>query len=310
MITHGVSMALEIIALACAAVASTWLASRLCRKGHGISILIPFRCTDPNHPRMKNVEWLQRYWKAQLPGAEIIIGVDPDLHKTFSKSVAVNDAVSKATGDIFVIVDADGYISADAVLHCAKEIRQARKRGQKLWFVPYRQFYRLTEDASKLLLASDPAKPHQFTVPLPKEQMIQDTDPTVGHWYGAMIQIMPREAFETVGGWDPRFRGWGGEDHAAMRAMDTLYWPHKTLSTAVLHVWHPQIGPHGTAAMVHWKDRMWENQNDPGANDKLSGRYYAAQGRPTAMQKLVNEGIKGAPIVAAAKGNPLKRTSI
>jgi hypothetical protein len=259
------------------------------RRGYGISILIPFRCPDNTSPRVRNVEWLQKYWKAQLPGAEIIIGDDPELDKPFSKSVAVNNAAAKAKGDVFVIIDADGFMEADAVLHCAEEIRHARKIDRKLWFVPYRKFYRLTKEISEKLLASDPASPYHFVMPLNPDFILKDTDPLIGHWYGAMVQIMPCEAFEAVGGWDERFRGWGGEDHAAMRAMDTLYGPHKTLPSAVLHVWHPMLGPKGSAILVSSKERMWEGQTDPNANNALSWRYYHATGKPTIMRKLVDE---------------------
>src|SRR5271156_2664742 len=69
------------------------------RKGQGISILIPFRApSDPQNARIRNVNWLKQYWAAHLPGAEIIVGEDPSLDLPFSKSVAVNDAVSRATG--------------------------------------------------------------------------------------------------------------------------------------------------------------------------------------------------------------------
>ena len=282
MMTIGAA-ATAVLAATTAAIA----VSRKFRKGHGISILIPFRCPDTTNPRIKNVEWLKRYWKAQLPGAEIVMGDCPDLSRPFSKSVAVNDAAGKAKGDIFVIVDADGYVSAESVLHCANEIRAAEKKGKALWFVPYRLFYRMTEAASKKLLASDPAKPFKFGQPLEQEHILGDTDPAYGHWYGAMIQICSRKAFELVGGWDERFVGWGGEDSAAMRAMDTLYGLHKTLPGQVLHVWHPQIGPSGVKEVVHWKERMWEGQSDPNANDHLNAEYYGAWMRPARMRKLL-----------------------
>jgi len=286
-----VKMIGEIAALAGVLTAgAAYLASKT--KGRGISIIIPFRCTDTTHPRMKNIKWLTRYWKAQLPGAEVIIGEDPDLDRPFSKSVAVNDGVAKSTGDVLVIIDADGYIAAESVVHCAEEIRTARKRGHKLWFIPYRRFFRLTKWASWCLLESNPKHPLKFPEPLTEDFILGDTDPTVGHWYGAMIQICPREAFDLVGGWDERFRGWGGEDHAAMRAMDTLYSLHKTLPGMVLHVWHPQIGPQGVQNQVHWKERMWEGQSDPGANDALSGKYYGAYRNPERMRKLVDEGLE------------------
>jgi hypothetical protein len=258
--------------------------------GSGVSILIPFRCSDNTSARAKNFEWLKKYWATHLPGAEIIVADDPKRVIPFSKSIAVNVAAKKAKGDIFVIVDADGYIPAERVLYCVDEIRYARKTNRKLWFVPYRQFHRLTEDATNKLLNSDPSKPHEFSDPVNPAFTIGDSDYRVGHWYGAGIHIVPREAFEIVGGWDPRFRGWGGEDHAAMRATDTLYILHKTLPGQILHMWHPQIGDSGTQVWVPWQSRRWEGQTESQINNTLSFRYYGAHGRPDLMRKLVDEG--------------------
>ena len=268
------------------------------RKGRGISFLVPFHCPHHHgaHQRIKNWQWLKKYWKCQLPGAEIVMGEDIitilDPLIPFSKSAAINDAASRATGDIFVIIDADGYFDVDAILLCAKKIRQNRKKHRRLWYVPYRQFYRLTEDASKRVLDSSPCDPLMFPTP-PDPWDVQNTSGSQhGHWYGAGIQIMPREAFEEVGGWDERFRGWGGEDHAAMRAMDTLYWRHKTLPGQFLHLWHPMHHVTGTDSWVDWKERIWVNQTSSGANDDLSGRYYGANGDAHRMRKLVQEGRK------------------
>jgi len=259
------------------------------KKGEGVSIIIPFRPSEKAKERLRNVLWLKQYWEVQLPGVEVILGDDPETHRAFSKSVAINDAVSRSTGDVLVIVDADGFIAIDHVMHCVNEIRHARERDRRLWFVPYRQFYRLNEEASERLLASSPANPYPLGEPPDLSLTINDTNPRTGHHYGAMIHIVPREAFELVGGWDESFRGWGGEDHAAMRAMDTLYWPHKTLPTSVLHVWHPMIGSDGVKRQVSWKDRRWEGQDDPTINNKLSYRYYYCMNKPEMMRKLVDE---------------------
>lgn len=256
-----------------------------------ISLLVPFHNLDNENARAANWQWLRSYWSTQLPGSEIIIGEDPySTVLPFSKAVAINTAAAKATGDIFVIVDADGYIPASSVLLCAARIRAARERKQKLWFVPYRSFYRLNKEATELILKSSPDKPYQFTNPPPPSCIIDTSGSQHGHWFGAGIQIMPREAFEEIGGWDPRFRGWGGEDHSAMRAMDTLYWPHKTLPGQFIHMWHPMFSPEGSSPWVNWKYRMWANQVEAGANDVLSIRYYGAQGHVERMRKLVNEG--------------------
>lgn len=259
--------------------------------GHGISIVVPFHCDNPEHQRAKNWEWLYCYWRAHLPEAEIVIGSDvwAEAGQPFSKSVAVNYGVRKSSGDVIVILDADGFVPAATILECAHRIRSARDQGNRLWFIPYRQFYRLTEAASARLLASDPAHPYEFPTPPWPEDILDTSGSQLGHWYGAGIQILPREAFDIVGGWDERFRGWGGEDHAAMRATDTLYWWHKTMPGQFLHVWHPMISPEGTKNWVDWRRRMWENQSATGANEALSGRYYGAYGSVDRMRRLCDE---------------------
>lgn len=287
---------------------------RRAKKGYGLSIIIPFR-RSKKHPRQnENFRWVKKYWKCQLPGAQIIVGKDVSCwsrRTPFSKSLAINTAVRKARGDIFVITDADCYIDADVVLFCSEEIRRARRRRLCLWFVPYRKFFRLTDEASRRVLKSDPCCPYQF--PSPPHECDEDStgmdkhhahhhrhhhhhhqchwsgSTRRGHWYGAMIQIMPREAFKQVGGWDVRFKGWGGEDHSAMRAMDTLYCRHKTTPNQVLHLWHPMMGKCGLVKWIDWKYRLWDNQEKAGNNGNLAGRYSRAFGDVKKMRALVDE---------------------
>src|SRR5277367_702374 len=98
-------------------------------KGYGISILVPARLTASDEQRVKNWEWLKKHWKAHLPGAEVIVGLDPDADKLpFSKSAAVNNAAARAHGDIFIIIDADAHISPESIIYCAEEIRSAERK--------------------------------------------------------------------------------------------------------------------------------------------------------------------------------------
>jgi Glycosyltransferase like family 2 len=278
-------------------------------RGYGISILVPARIADQDVERRRSWDWLQKYWRSALPGAEIVIGSDPDAGEVpFSKSVAVNDAASRAHGEVLVIVDADVYIAAEAVLESAAEIRLAERRCRNLWFMPYRHLYRLTKEASERFLRSDPSTPPVVPVTEMEITNIGKFDGTpfseIGHWYGAMIQIMSRKAFRTVGGWDQRFRGWGGEDHAAMVAMDTLYGPHKTLPGEILHLWHRVIVPDSTHD-PKGKKRLWLGQEDSQNNDTLSGRYYYSNGNPHRMRKLVNESRNaGGKIAATPRPKP------
>src|ERR1700727_2162954 len=111
------------------------------RPGTGISLLIPFR--DDDGTRTPAFNWLVKYWTAALPGAQIVIGTDD--HVPFSKTSAFNDARTRATGDVFVLIDADCYLDANVLLDCAASIRKGRLRGRRMWFGPYRKFYRLTD---------------------------------------------------------------------------------------------------------------------------------------------------------------------
>jgi hypothetical protein len=172
------------------------------RRGRSISLLVPFRPDTEYRARVWS--WLQDYWRHELPGAEIVMGRNDDI--PFSKTSAVNDAFRKAHGDIIVILDADCYIPGKVILGCARRIRQARRRRRRLWFIPYRHFYRLTQEATRRVLLSDPRHPLRFSDPPPPE-MVDDAarNSGYGHWFGALIQIMPREAFIAAGGMDERF---------------------------------------------------------------------------------------------------------
>lgn len=256
-----------------------WLMGRHETRHPGISLLVPFK--PDNEERRKVWAWLSEYWKHELPEAEIVIGTDHEL--PFSKTTAVNRAARKARGDIFVILDADTYIPGHVIRDAVARIRKARRKGHHLWFIPYRRVYRLTELATHKVLRSDPAHPYRFPSP-PCDFDVEGTEGSAfGHRFGALIQIVPREAFELLGGMDERFRGWGGEDIAFVRALDTLYGKHKTTPNDVLHMWHPK---HGTS----WHTRRWSGQSRPRINDRLAMNYNTATGDRKKMTELIESG--------------------
>lgn len=248
-----------------------------------ISILVPFEA--PRHDRRTKLwHWTRRYWRHRMRDAEIIVG--RDRHgPPFSKAEAVNDAARRARGDVFIIMDADAYAYDNGIRTAIDRIRAARREGRREWFVPYRNFYRLTEDATDEVLASSPRRAHRFSRP-PKDRDIEHRHrPKYGHHYGAMVLVLPREAFYAVGGMDVRFRGWGSEDVSFLFAVDELWAPHKTIDADVFHLWHPRIG--GT-----WDTTMWPGQEVPGQHGALGMRYHEARGDPERMRALVDEGLE------------------
>jgi predicted glycosyltransferase involved in capsule biosynthesis len=262
-----------------------WLFPR--QAGKGISLLVPFR--SDGQLREETWSWLRQYYTASLPLAEIVLGCDDDCDP-FSKTMAMNDAASRASGDIFVLLDADCLIKPDVIEDCAGRIRRARRRGHPLWFIPYRRFYRLNRVISRVILDIRPdlidRDPAKFLGDPPDPSLLDDcTNVSSGHHWGALIQIMPREAFELVGGMDPRFRSWGSEDVSFMWAVDALYGRHRTSNNPVYHLWHPTFG-----GKLH-TTRFWKG-GEPRVNDALATRYRAAIGNRLRMRRLVDEGFK------------------
>lgn len=247
--------------------------------GDGVALCFPFR-NDQVEGRLANFEWLADFYKHALPGAEIVIGEDSG--SPFSKTCALNNAFKKSHGDVIVLIDADCYIEPSVITQCAYRIRKARQLSERIWFVPYRHMYRLTREATAHLLASDPTAPWCFPVP-PKPFDVGDTHGSdVSHWFGALVQLMPREAFEATGGMDPRFRGWGSEDVTFVRTLDTLYSHNRTTWNQVLALWHPQ---HGDTVL----NRQWDNQTGSNVNKNISMRYFKEYRDPARMLKIIKE---------------------
>jgi glycosyltransferase involved in cell wall biosynthesis len=265
------------------------------RKKVTISLLVPYQSSGDDG-RDASWAWLREYWKL-LPDSEIVMGRDKKSkrwfrkRRPFSKTAAVNQAFRKSRGDIIVILDADAYLPHEVIQHCAERLRACREAGVQTWFVPYQRIYRLTEDASLDVILSDPADPPKFSSPPPAE-LVEGTDGSgLGRLYGAMCQIMPREAFEAAGWMDNRFIGWGGEDVALLKAVDTLWGPHKNTPTDILHLWHKRAvsGAWTDRHANIWEVRIWEGQTAPRMNDALASRYNQAAGKPEKMKALVEE---------------------
>ena len=250
------------------------------RKQPKISLLIPFSSTDSQ--RQVNFKWLQEYWKHELPNAEIIIGVCKT--EIFCKAEALNDAVSKSKGKVLVILDADAYLDGSVINNCADRILE--ELDNHLWYVPYRNLYRLTQVAAKNVTDSDPSNPFRFSLPV-DTRYIENAGNSVryGHRYGAMIMMFPRQAYKTIGRFDERFKGWGGEDVCLLRALDTLYGKHKTTDNNIYHLWHPFYGN-------DYQSRRWAGQSTGGSNWDISREYSKSIGNPTLMKKVVAQGAK------------------
>lgn len=247
-------------------------------RGRGISLVVPFRADTPD--RAFIWQYLREYYEYHLPKAELIVGTDHGV--PFSKTAAWNDGMQYVTGDVVVLLDADCYIDTRTIELAAFRIREARKAGRRAWTVPYRSMQRLTAVGTMNMFKRPPQYPHVcFTASsCEPESGGYDGENVMAHHYGALIMIIPIEAWMELGGFDPRFRSWGAEDISTSMALDTLYCKHRTMAGTVVTPHHQVIG-----SKHH---RVWSG-GERDANGQLGMRYRRAWGDPVRMRALVDE---------------------
>lgn len=227
-----------------------------------LSVIIPYRSDNGGH-RDRIFNWiLERYGKL-YPDAEVCIGEDDD--EPFNRAAARNAAFQAATGDTLLIAD------ADTVFHRAfvEAGIQMLWRDPRSWVLPYdkKGYYNLTEEYTDRLLAGSATRVYP---PREEVEYVHELE----SWAGLLI--VPREAFELVGGYDDRFIGYGYEDNAFSMAMSTLWGPLCRLDNAyTLHMWHPQ--PNGDPF----------NHPHLGHNQQLFGLYKSINGYHEGMKMLV-----------------------
>lgn len=252
------------------------------KKKELLSVIVPFR--DDDGTRGARKIWLIEHWKKVLSEHglkhEIILCSEDGV--PFSKAVAVHNGVAKSRGDILALIDADTVVPGYAVAECVRRIRLALERGDREWAMPYKDVYRLTLKATASFMEGELPLP-------PTDEDIEDFGKD-GFRYGAMIQIMPREAWDTVQGFDPRFRGWGGEDVCLKITLDTLYTEAYVFPSDLIHLWHDRPGREKGYAT-----RYWPGQVGLMVNSRLASRYGVARGKPNVLRALIAERDKPRP---------------
>lgn len=174
------------------------------------------------------------------------------------KARAVMPAIEASDAEIVIVHDADVFCPSlpDAV--------RAVQEGAP-WAVPHRGVHRLTEMASEVYMARGEL-----------EGLTMDEKVSLG-MIGGGIVVGRREVLLDVP-LDPRFVGWGQEDHAWGLALATLHgqpW-RPTSYSPLVHLWHPP------------QERMTRRSGSPASKD-LVNRYAQALDRPDRMRALLKE---------------------
>lgn len=208
--------------------------------------------------RAANAAFVRRRLRALHPDWPLVMATsDP-----WSKAHAVNIAAKATKGAPLVICDADVLVRPEALVAAVEAVEAGSP-----WAVPHGTVFRLNPDESRTVRRGDArVRPR----PLTADRCARKPYPGLP---GGGLFVVSREAWETVGGFDERFDGWGSEDVSLGYALDTLAGPHWRGGAPLWHLSHPA---------AERTDRLDGHQ-------ALEARYLRARGNVDAMAELVAE---------------------
>ena len=196
--------------------------------------------------------WVRaRYARAGLP---VVLG----HHRTgeWNKARAVRDGLTRTRAGLLIIADADVW--AGGLPAAIEEVRAGAA-----WAVPHRGVFRLTQNATRRLLAGGEPDHSDLT-----ERAYLGVE-------GGGVTVIRRDVYEDCP-LDPRFTGWGSEDESHGMALRTLYGPPWRGKAPLTHLFHPT------------PQRATRSFGSEAGRD-LRKRYVRASGNPDAMRALLQE---------------------
>lgn len=230
-----------------------------------VTVIIPWR---PGCPwREANLERVMQWWEEHHPTWQIRIGEWPEKNGPWRKACAVASAGTVDSESIVVVSDAD-VICPD--VETAVDVINDRSWSTCNWAMPYRTAYRLTEAATILvneLKWFPPLTQNRFDI----AGLVNEVYPGSS---GGGIVAMRGHALNDVP-LDPRFAGYGHEDHSWSLALHMLKGAPYLGGGPLWHLWHPP------------QDRVAWGVGSEG-NRALYTQYRQAT-TPALMRHLIND---------------------
>lgn len=222
-----------------------------------VSVLVPWTPGCPH--REAAWAWVQQRYADEFPEWQIVTG-EGDTPDGYSRSRAILDAASRASGDVYVIADADVWC------HPGLAVLAAIDTG---WSIPHTLVHRLSPDSTEQVLAGA----DWDGLPLSTDNA-QDSRPYKGNETGTLL-VIRADTLRLVPP-DARFVGWGQEDSAWSIALRTLVGPPWRGTDDLVHLWHP-AQPRQTRV------------TGSAAGKALLRCYQKARRNPAAMRSLIEE---------------------
>lgn len=202
----------------------------------------------------------KQWWIDRLPWP-VLEG--SHLEGPFNRGAAINAAAAEAAQwDLAVIVDSDVVADPDQV---AAAVESARTSGRMT--LAFDRYSGLDAAMTDRILAG-------YDGSWSSGSKLKMTT------HVSSIVVVPRALWETVGGFDERFRGWGHDDVAFHAACQVLGGGVDRVPGTVWHLWHPHAPTNDRSA------KAYRSTPDYRASDALWSRYRECSA-PEAMRDLV-----------------------
>lgn len=240
-----------------------------------VTVVVPFR--PESDERVRNWHWLRVWWECAFPEWPVIVIEDPAPERGWSKGRAVNCALEGIGPGVVIVADAD-CLPDDRAIRAAVSMTVVHG-----WVVPFGEVYRLSDTATARTVGPAGAA-LQLGAERPGVLDHASLDSHRKHYRGKPgggVVVASTAALAEVGGYDPRFLGWGGEDLAVALALRVLVGPPGRLELPLWHLWHPP------------SPLMQPGGNLPAVNARLLSRYRRARRSRSSMAAVTREHAGG-----------------
>lgn len=190
-----------------------------------LAIILPYK--KDSKQRETNFYYIKRRYKKMFPKAQLLVAGENTKHIYYNKSKAINNAVKylKDNVEYLMICDTDIIIERDSII---ESLHLLKRYGLIL---PYNKVSKLDKSSSHQILKYDNFNNLNFEI----EWAYNNKPNYLG---GGGIQILKRETFEEIGGYNELFKGWGDEDICFCIHL-SLFHEIRKLDNVVYHLWHP-----------------------------------------------------------------------
>jgi hypothetical protein len=218
-------------------------------------VLVPYRADNGHRDRL----WQHlrtQFWPHF--GWPVCVGEDPGEGR-FNRSAALNAAASQQPWDVAIVADSDTWVPPPQLEQATKLAVKSGRLVSALTGV-----IELDPDCTEAVLSN------RFS----ETTLSVGTVRTGELATQSSMLVVTRELWDNIGGFDPKFTGWGGEDNAFWRAAAILAGEPMRVPGYAFHLWHEPAAPD------HWK------RSDPGYRNNVArwNRYRVARNAPQLRQ--------------------------